>query len=473
MDSRNHDIAVIGMACIYPGAKNKEEFWNNVVYKLDAVSVAPENRLLNQVVVPESIVGQKMKPSKGGFIGDCAHFNPAEFGIMPNSIDGSDPAHFLALRLAHEVVADAGYACKAFDRKRTAVILGHGNYMPISHVNVIQHSLVVNQVMEILREINHGVSDTHLETMERELRASLPPLTPDNCPGAVPNLLTSRISNRLDLQGPSYTVDAACAASLIALDAGIHELRCDRCDLAIIGGVQVPTNVLVYTVFSLLGALSPTGWIRPFDKKADGTLLGEGVGMMMIKRREDAERDGDRIYCLIKGVGVSSDGRGQGILVPRIEGQLLALERGYEAGNVSPGTVGLLEAHGTGTQVGDVAEIKALTRFFGTRNGGFPHCALGSIKSMIGHSIPAAGMAGLIKTAFALYHKILPPTLCDEPNPELGLDESPFYLNTKTRPWIFQKGKPRRAGVSAFGFGGINAHAVMEEYTGCKIDRTS
>jgi acyl transferase domain-containing protein len=217
-------------------------------------------------------------------------------------------------------------------------------------------------------------------------------------------------------------------------------------------------------MFCLLGALSRHGQIRPFDKNADGTLLGEGLGMMVIKRREDAEKDGDRIYAVIKALGTASDGRGASVLVPRLEGESLAIERAFNASGISSESIGMIEAHGTATAVGDVTEIQSLTRVFGSRNGMLPSCAIGSVKSMIAHTIPAAGMAGMIKTSLALYHKILPPTLCDEINPKLELDSTPFYLNTETQPWIHGMPSPRRAGVSAFGFGGINAHAILEEY---------
>jgi len=221
------------------------------------------------------------------------------------------------------------------------------------------------------------------------------------------------------------------------------------------------------TLFCTLNALSRRSQIRPFDEGADGTLTGEGVGMVVLKRREDAERDGDRIYAVIKGVGTSSDGRGQGPFAPRVEGEELAMRRAYEAAGILPESVALIEAHGTAMPAGDLAEIQALTRVFGPRKGPVPTCALGTVKSMIGHLMPASGIAGLIKAALALYHKVLPPTLhCEAPNPKFELQETPFYINIETRPWIHgSQMTPRRAGVSAFGFGGVNAHAVLEEHS--------
>ncbi|HEU5422939.1 MAG TPA: type I polyketide synthase, partial [Nitrolancea sp.] len=268
-----------------------------------------------------------------------------------------------------------------------------------------------------------------------------------------------------------YTVDAACASSLIAIELALRDLQSGACDLALAGGSQVWIPVPALNVFCQLHALSHRQQIRPFDKDADGTLLGEGIGMIVLKRLADAERDGDRIYSVIRGVGVASDGRGTSVMAPRIEGEELALRRAYAAAGVAPETIELIEAHGTATPVGDVVEVQALARVFGPREGEQARVALGTVKSMISHTIPAAGIAGMIKTSLALYHKVLPPTInVTEPNPKLELEKTPFYLNTETRPWIHGTPEPRRAGVNAFGFGGINAHVVLEEYRGTPVE---
>ena len=266
--------------------------------------------------------------------------------------------------------------------------------------------------------------------------------------------------------GANYTVDAACASSLVAAEIGVRDLLTRKCDLALVGGIYLSNDVGFLSIFCQLHALSHRSQIRPFDKDADGLLIGEGAGCVVLKRLEDAERDRDRIYAVIKGVGTASDGRALGILAPRVEGEELALRRAYAMADVSPMTVQLIEAHGTATIAGDMAEVQAMTRVFGPRESSLPWCGLGSIKSMIGHVMPAAGIAGLIKTALALHHRTLPPTLhCETPNPRLALDKTPFYMNTETRPWIHSLAEtPRRAGVNAFGFGGINAHVILEEY---------
>jgi acyl transferase domain-containing protein len=219
----------------------------------------------------------------------------------------------------------------------------------------------------------------------------------------------------------------------------------------------------VAVIFTQLGALSGRGRVRPFEAGSDGTLLGEGLGIVALKRLSDALEDGDRVYAVIRAVGQASDGRGHGLLAPSEEGETLAIERAYRASGIDPASVGLIEAHGTGIPLGDRTEVAALRNVFGGRTTPAPSIALGSVKSMISHCIPAAGIAGLIKTALALHHKVLPPTLCEKVSPDLGIEDTPFFVNTKLAPWIWHRGMPRRAGINSFGFGGINAHAIVEE----------
>lgn len=467
MNALRDDIAIIGMACIFPGAPNVQAYWQNIVAKVDATSDPPQGWDTEEVFDPDSTANDRIYCQRGGYLGDLTRFNPLEYGVMPRSIEGGDPEHFLVLRVAHEALADAGYVERPMDRQRVEVILGWGAYMNRGYTALVQHCFIVDQTLRILKQLHPEHTRQELEAIKQELKASLPPFNAEVAPALVPNIMTGRIANRLDLMGPNYTVDAACASSLIAVQHGMQDLLAHKCDMAIVGGAHAATPAHVLMLFCQLNALSRRGQIRPFDKDADGTLLGEGLGMMVLKRQEDAERDGDRIYACIKGIGTASDGRALGLLAPRIEGEELALRRAYEAAGLSPHTVELIEAHGTATPLGDLTEIQALSRVFGPRHGAQPWCALGSVKSMIGHPIPAAGIAGLIKTALALYHKILPPTInCDEPNPKLELEKTPFYINTQTRPWIHGKPEPRRAGVNAFGFGGINAHAILEEYSG-------
>ncbi len=284
-------------------------------------------------------------------------------------------------------------------------------------------------------------------------------------------MAAGRVANRFNLGGPNMAIDAACGSSLAALYAGVRELSDGTSDVAIVMGGDAVQTPYAYVAFSKTHALSPKGRCRPFDADADGIALAEGVGVAVLKRLADAERDGDRIYAVIKGVGASSDGRDKGLTAPRAEGQLRALHRAYAQARVNPANVALVEAHGTGTVVGDQTEARAIGQLIRDAGGDPQSCAIGSVKSMIGHSKCAAGLAGLIKTAFALHHKVLPPTLVETPNPKANLDGGPLYLNTEARPWVHGADHPRTAGVSAFGFGGTNFHAVLEEYTGDFLNR--
>ncbi len=464
---RHDGIAIIGMSCLFPGAPNVDAYWRNILAKVNAITDPPPEAWDTDVYYdPDFIDKDKVYCKKGGYLGNLASFDPLPHGIPPFSV-GGEPDQWLALQLARDAMADAGCTDLPEEiRQRTAVILGKGTYLNGGNALAVEHGLIIGQTLEIIKRLNPEFTGAQLELLRQEMKEVLPPIGPETVPGLIPNIIVGRIANRLDLMGPTYTVDAACASSLVAVHQAMRDLRNGECDLALVGGAQVWMPVPALNVFCQLGALSRRQQIRPFDKDADGTILGEGVGMVVLKRLTDAERDGDRIYAVIKGAGVASDGRGVSVMAPRVEGEVLALQRAYEAAGISPRSVGLIEAHGTATPVGDVVEVQALTRVFGQRDGELPTCAVGTVKSMISHTIPAAGVAGLIKTALALYHKVLPPTLnCDEPNPKLELEKTPFYINTETRPWIHGESTPRRAGVNAFGFGGINAHVILEEYS--------
>lgn len=468
--SPQEDIAIIGMACLFPGAPDLPTYWQNIVSKVDAVTdPPPEAWDPDTYYDSDSTDEDRVYCKRGGYLGPLARFDPLRHAVMPTAVEGSEPDQWLALQLAHDALADAGYQDSPCEACRTAVILGKGTYLNRGNLNMVQRCLMVDQTLEILKTLIPELSDVNLKSVKRELRECLPPFNIETAAGLIPNVIAGRIANHLNLMGPAYTVDGACASSLLAIEIAVHDLLAKKIDLALVGGAQVSTPVPVLGLFCQLNAVSRRQQIRPFDKDADGTILGEGIGMIVLKRRADAERDGNRIYALIKGVGSSSDGRGLSVLAPRAEGAELALRRSFEMAGISPRTIGLIEAHGTATPAGDMAEIQALTQVFGPRNSRLPWCGLGSVKSMISHTMPAAGIAGIIKAALSLYHKVLPPTLnVDEPNPKFELEKTPFYINTETRPWIHGSNEAsRRAGVNAFGFGGINAHVILEE---CPID---
>jgi acyl transferase domain-containing protein/phosphopantetheinyl transferase len=460
--------AIIGMACVFPGARDMQRYWENILTGVDCITDPPADWEADFFYDPDSDANDRTYCKRGGYLGALASFDPVPYGIMPNAVDGTEPDHFLSLRAASDALTDAGYRDAGRFRERTEVIIGRGTYVNRGNANALQHAVMVDSFLRALRQLHPEHSEEELAAIKDQLKAGLPPFDADTAAGLVPNIISGRICNRLDLMGSNYIIDAACASSLVAVDLAVRDLATGRCDMAIAGGVNASVPPVIMIIFSQLKALSKKGMIRPFDSDADGTLLAEGVGMVVLKRLEDAERDGDRIYAVIRGIGTASDGRALGLLAPRFEGEELALRRAYEAAGVDPRTVGMIEAHGTATTVGDAVEVQALTAVFGGREGRLPRCALGSVKSMIGHTMPASGAAGLIKTALALHHKVLPQTLlAGEVNPQLHLESSNFYVNTEARPWIHgSSASPRRAGVNAFGFGGINAHAVLEEYTG-------
>lgn len=451
-------IAIIGMACVFPEAPDLKTFWQNIIQCVDAVG-EPQAAWEAERYLESG----RINTPYGGYLKDLFCFDPREFGIMPNSVDGGEPDQFLALRVARDALLDAGYLDDGYDHTNTGIILGHSTYLHRGQGNHVQHHIVLDQTMEILAAVSPSLSDDKLTQIRKLLTDKLPQSNADIAAGLVPNVMTGRIANRLNLKGPNYILDAACSSSLLAVGAAMDELRNHRSNLMLAGGVNASLPAEVSVIFTQLGALSERGKVRPFSKGSDGTLLGEGLGTVVLKRLSDAEADGDKIYAVIRGIGQASDGRGHGLLAPSSEGEALAIQRAYEDSGVDPSTIGLIEAHGTGIPLGDQTEVSALGSVFGERKGQLGNVALGSVKSMISHCIPAAGIAGLIKTSLALHHKVLPPTLCDEVNPDLAIEKTPLYVNTALRPWFTSKDVPRRAGVNSFGFGGINTHAILEE----------
>ncbi|HEY0973488.1 MAG TPA: beta-ketoacyl synthase N-terminal-like domain-containing protein [Solimonas sp.] len=459
------DIAVIGLAGVYPGAKDARAFWQNICAKVDAISEAPAD-WVGPYFEAGTRADDRIYTTKGGFLHELAHVDPIEVGVMPSVAVGSDPDHLLALKMARDALADAGYLTsaggKTFDGARAGVVVARGTYGNRGLASMLARGFFMDQMMDVIRGLRPDFSESDIRALQTDLKKQLPPYGGDFVGVLTPNVIAGLIANRLDLMGPSYIVDAACASGLIALDQAVQELASGRCDLMLCGGTQAQTPPQLFIQFCQIQALSRDR-LRPFQKGSDGTLIGEGSGMLVLKRLADAERDGDGIYAVIKGVGTASDGKAKGLLAPRLEGEVLALRRAYDSCGIDPMTVDLIEAHGTGTTVGDKTEIEALNTVYGARGAG-PKIAISAVKSMIGHCLPATGTASMIKTALALHHKTLPPMLCDEPDPALHLERTPFYINNETRPWVHGGATPRRAGVNAFGFGGINAHVVLEEY---------
>uniref|UniRef100_Q02DB0 Beta-ketoacyl synthase n=1 Tax=Solibacter usitatus (strain Ellin6076) TaxID=234267 RepID=Q02DB0_SOLUE len=454
-------IAIIGMSCLLPKAPDLLTYWDNILHKVDAVGEIPKGRWDWELYFDSDPKAKDKIYSKwGGFLEDVA-FDPTRYGMPPASLRSIEPSQLLTLEVVRAGLEDAGYLERSFPRDRTSIILGAGGGAADLGLGYGARSFM--PALENLPEFR-GRSG---EIIER-LGGRLPEWTEDSFAGILTNVAAGRVANRFDLGGSNYTVDAACASSLAAVSLALKELDGHTSDMVIVGGIDTMQNPFTYLCFSKTHALSPRGRCRTFDESADGIAISEGIAVMVFKRLEDAERDGDRIYAVIKGAGSSSDGKDRGLTAPRPEGQARALTRAYAKAGISPSAVGLIEAHGTGTVAGDGAEVQALTQVFSQAGARRQGCAVGSVKSMIGHTKCTAGAAGMIKAAMALHHKVLPATLgVQKPNPRARFAESPFFVNTETRPWLQSPdGQPRRAGVSAFGFGGTNFHVVMEEYTG-------
>ncbi|MFE4819181.1 SDR family NAD(P)-dependent oxidoreductase [Streptomyces sp. NPDC056704] len=440
------DIAIVGMACMFPGAPDLATFWANVLAGEDAVTEVPATRWDAELYHDPRGAGEKTPSRWGGFLPEIP-FEPLRYGIPPASLPAIEPVQLLALEAARRALEDSGYGSRSFDRARASVVFGAEAGSDLSNAMTLR-----------------SVLPAYLGSLPPALDERLPKLTEDSFPGILANVIAGRIANRLDLGGANYTVDAACASSLTAVDVACKELVSGTSDLVLCGGADLHNGINDYLLFASAHALSPSGRSAPFDSAADGIALGEGVGCVVLKRLADAERDGDRVYAVIKGVGSASDGRALGLTAPRPEGQYNALTRAYRNAGISPAEVGLVEAHGTGTVVGDRTELGSLTRVFEEAGAPPGACALGSVKSQIGHTKCAAGLAGLIKTSLALHTGVKPPTLhLTEPNPAWDAQSSPFAFHTEARPWSAAPAE-RVAGVSAFGFGGTNFHVVLRAY---------
>ncbi|MEV0277449.1 beta-ketoacyl synthase N-terminal-like domain-containing protein [Streptomyces sp. NPDC050610] len=464
------------MAALFPGARDLGGYWRNIEGGVDSITDVPAGRWDEEFYAPEGPRrADRVYCRRGGFVDEGIAYDLARLGVMPNSVPGTEPDQLIALDVADRSVEDAGgYGVLPADRERVGVVLGRGGYLTPGLARLDQRVRTAHQVVRTLSELLPELDEERLERVRSAFAGQLGPEQPESAIGLVPNLAASRIANRLDLRGPAYTVDAACASSLVAVDHAVRELGAGRCDVMLAGGVHHCHDITLWSVFSQLGALSRSQRCRPLHLAADGVLIGEGTGIVVLKRLADAERDGDRVYAVVSGTGVAGDGRSASLFNPDSGGQVRAVRQAWDAAGLDPraaDSVGLLEAHGTATPAGDSAELATLATVFGPEDDTGPAIAadravIGSVKSMIGHTMPAAGIAGLIKVALALHHGVLPPTLhCDTPHPALA--HTRFRPLDHARPWHAPaSGAPRRAGVNAFGFGGINAHVVLEEAGG-------
>lgn len=454
-------LAIVGLSALFPKAENLDQFWSNIRRGVDAITEVPDTHWN-----PDDYFDANQKTPdmtyarRGGFLSPVP-FDPLEYGISPNNLEAIDTSQLLGLVGAKRALEHAGYgAGRQFDRSRIGCILGVTGTLEM--VIPLGARLGHPRWRKALKDA--GVPDDVAEDVVQRISESYVPWQENSFPGLLGNVVAGRIANRLDLHGTNCVVDAACASSLSAIHLAALELWTGRSDMVVTGGIDTFNDIFMFMCFSKTPALSPSGDSKPFSETADGTILGEGVGMLVLKRLADAERDGDKIYAVLKGIGTSSDGAGNAVYAPKAEGQVRCLQDAYRVAGVSPNTVELVEAHGTGTKVGDATEVTGLMQVYKASGRRGPWCATGSIKSQIGHTKAAAGAAGVIKAILALQHKVLPPTIkVNQPPAPLLADDSPFYVNTEARPWVKPTGYPRRAAVSAFGFGGSNFHCVLEE----------
>jgi len=417
-------IAIIGMSGQFPRSKNVAAFWDNLAHGRDCISDVPANRWsMDKYYDPDPNVPEKTYCNRMGVLEDIDKFDPLFFNISPAEAEFIEPQQRLFLENCWASLEDSALLPSELSGSRCGVFVGCG-----------------------ISDYGQG-------------------LTAQDLMGSAASILSSRISYLLNLKGPCMAIDTSCSSSLVAIAEACNSLVLGNSDLAFAGGVCILSGPSIHIMASKAGMLSKDGRCFTFDARANGFVPGEGVGVILLKRLSDAVRDQDPIAGVIRGWGVNQDGKTNGITAPSVNSQILLEKEIYQKFNISPETISLVEAHGTGTKLGDPIEAEALTESFRSFTHKENYCAIGSVKSNIGHLMPAAGVSGAIKVLLALKHKMLPPTINFKTlNEHISLDGSPFYVNTELKPWDVAMGESRRAAVSSFGFSGTNAHIVIEEY---------
>jgi amino acid adenylation domain-containing protein/non-ribosomal peptide synthase protein (TIGR01720 family) len=432
MDSTREDIAIIGMAGRFPGAANVAEFWRNVRDGVESISRFTDEELTASGLDQKTFADPTYVKA-AGILREIEYFAAPFFGINPKEAEIMDPQHRIFLECAWEALEDAGYDAERYEG-RIGVYAGSGMN------TYLLYNLYSNP--ELMRAVG-------------DYQAMI---------GNDKDFLPTRVSYKLNLKGPSVSVQTACSTSLVAVCLACQSLLSYQCDMVLAGGISIRVPGKAGYIYQEGGILSPDGHCRAFDAGAQGTVVGSGAGIVVLKRMEDALADGDCIHAVIKGSAVNNDGSLKvGYTAPSIEGQAEVIAEACAMAEVSAETISYIEAHGTGTTLGDPIEIAALTQVFRAQTEAKNFCAIGSVKTNVGHLDTAAGVAGLIKTVLALKHEELPPSLhFERPNPQIDFVNSPFYVNRRLAEWK-RSHTPRRAGVSSFGIGGTNAHVIIEE----------
>jgi 8-amino-7-oxononanoate synthase len=451
--STNRDVAIIGYSCKFAGADDIEEFWQNLRDGRSSFGPVPPERWNNETFFAEHPrEPDKTYVTRGGFMNGIDLFAAMHFGIAPRRVEAMDPQHRLVLDAVRVAMQDAGLEKGGFDASRVGTFLG------VSTCEYRNLSSARTNAMLMADGAFGGTDQTTAHAIGHGVE-NVTPVTAFSIPGLLMNMAAANVAHQWKLGGPAFTVDAACASSLVAVSDAMQYIRSGVCDMAIAGGVYLnltPENIVG---FSRIGAVSRKGACRPFDAEGDGFLQGDGVGMVVLKRLDQALADGDRIHAVLKGIGVNNDGDSSGPMAPSVSGQVDVMRRAYADAEVDPKSVGFVECHGTATAVGDPVEVEALHEVFaGTKSP----VQISSVKANIGHTMSAAGVAGLIHAILCVERQEFTPLPGFEtPNPALKLDERGFVVSTESAKW--ESETPRRAGISSFGFGGTNCHAVIEE----------
>ena len=463
-------IAIVGAGAILPDASNVAAFWENIKNgRYSVTEVEPTRWDPALYYDPDHNAPDKTYSKIGGWVRDFV-WDPMKWrlGVPPRVVDAMDGAQKWAIACTREALEDYGYPRRPLDADRTAVILGNAmagekHYLSALRIYFPEYARELAETGSFAALPEALRHDITRELHDRMAKA-IPEITEDTMPGELANCIAGRIANIFNFHGPNYVVDAACASAMAAISAAIEGLVAKDFDAVVTGGIDRNMGASSFVKFCKIGALSATG-TRPYAEGADGFVMGEGAAIFLLKRLADAEQDGDKIYAVLRGMAGASDGKGKGITAPNPIGQKLAIERAWQNAGLSPATATYIEGHGTSTRVGDVVEVQSMVDVLSSANLP-PHAVgLGSVKSNFGHLKGAAGGAGLLKVALALRDRVLPPSVhCERTNPDIDFVHSPLYVNTELRPWTMPEDGVRRAGLSAFGFGGTNFHAVLEEY---------
>jgi len=477
MESTAHRaIAVVGVGAILPDAGNAAAFWENVKNGRYSVSEVKKDRWdPDRYYDADHNAPDRTYSKIGGWVREYV-WDPVKWHlpIPPRVVGAMDDAQKWAIACTREALEDYGYPKRPLDTDRTAVILGNAmagekHYLTALRVFFPEYAGEL-EASEGFAALPQAIQRDILREFHDRMAKSLPEVTEDSMPGELANCLAGRIANIFNFHGANFVTDAACASAMAAITAAAEGLIEHDFDVAVTGGIDRNMGAPTFVKFCKIGALSATG-TRPYAEGADGFVMGEGAAIFLLKRLADAERDQDKIYAVLRGMGGSSDGKGKGITAPNPVGQKFAIERAWQNAGLSPATATYTEGHGTSTRVGDVVEVQSMAEVLSEFHLPPKSVALGSVKSNFGHLKGAAGAAGLLKTVLALRDKVLPPSVnCQRPNPDIDFAHSPLYVNTSLRPWTVPDGGTRRAGLSAFGFGGTNFHAVLEEYIPGKLN---